>query len=157
MGNLVIALVAGILFGAGVTIGQMVNPEKVTDFLDFTGRWDPSLALVMGAALAVTTLLFRVVLRRPAPLCAADFKLPTTKDIDRRLIGGSALFGVGWGLAGYCPGPAIASLGYGVPSSALFVLAMIAGMGLWEWHSVAFRLWPALPVSVERRAVGGEE
>lgn len=128
----IVALCAGILFGAGLTISQMVNPQKVTDFLDFFGRWDPSLALVMGSALGVTLIFFRVILRRKNPLFAGEFQLPRGGRIDGRLIGGSALFGVGWGLAGYCPGPAVASLGYGLWQSVLFVVAMVVGMALWE-------------------------
>ncbi|MGH7897854.1 MAG: DUF6691 family protein [Candidatus Binatia bacterium] len=147
MAHYVTALVAGVLFGAGVTVSQMVNPAKVLAFLDVAGDFDPSLALVMGAALAVTGLLFPVVLRRPAPVYAADFRLPASRDVDSRLLGGAALFGVGWGLAGYCPGPAVASLAYSVAASMIFVLAMIAGMAIWEWV-----------VTAPRRAVelGGE-
>ena len=121
---------AGAVFGAGLAISQMINPEKVVGFLDFFGDWDPSLALVMGAALAVTLVSFRAILRRPHPLLDAGFRLPTSSDVDARLLGGSALFGVGWGLAGFCPGPAVASLAYGLPASALFVVAMIAGMAI---------------------------
>ena len=133
---------AGLLFGIGLTVSQMVNPQKVTDFLDFFGRWDPSLAFVMGGALVVTAVLFRLVLRRPHPLFAQEFHVPTSRTIDARLIGGSALFGVGWGLAGFCPGPAVASLAYGLPQSVLFVVAMVVGMALWERRSV-FTSWPA--------------
>jgi len=133
------SFLAGLLFGAGLTVSQMVNPQKVTDFLDFFGRWDPSLALVMAASLAVTGAFYRLILRRPRPLFAAEFHVPTTRTIDARLIGGSALFGVGWGLAGFCPGPAVASLAYGRSESLLFVTAMIAGMALWEWRSLAAR------------------
>ena len=130
MRKLYSSFVAGALFGAGLAISQMVNPRKVTDFLDFFGRWDPSLALVMGGALVVTAITFRLILRRPHPLLDAEFHLPQARDLDRQLIGGAALFGVGWGLAGFCPGPAVASLAYGLPASVVFVLAMIAGMAL---------------------------
>jgi uncharacterized protein len=130
---------AGVLFGAGLTISQMVNPEKVTDFLDFFGRWDPSLAFVMGSALAVTFAFFRIILRRPHPLFALEFHVSGGRRIDSRLIGGSALFGIGWGLAGFCPGPAVASLAYGRWQSAIFVVAMIVGMVLWEWRDLAIR------------------
>lgn len=150
MGNRLMALAAGILFGAGLTISQMVNPEKILAFLDVAGRWDPSLALVMASALAVTASLFRAVLRRPAPIWASRFQMPTLRHIDSRLIGGSVLFGIGWGLGGYCPGPAIASLGYGLSASAIFVLAMIAGMALWEWRSIAFGLFNSRPSSPMR-------
>jgi len=130
MRNLYSSFLAGALFGAGLAISQMVNPRKVTDFLDFFGRWDPSLALVMGGALVVTAISFRLILQRPHPLLDAEFHLPKARDLDRRLIGGSALFGVGWGLAGFCPGPAVASLAYGLPASVVFVVAMIAGMAV---------------------------
>ena len=126
---------AGLLFGAGLTISQMVNPAKVAAFLDVAGHWDPSLALVMGGALSVTAVLYRLVLQRPAPLFAPSFQLPTSKDIDVPLVGGAALFGFGWGLGGFCPGPAIASLSYGAAGSLLFVAAMIGGMLLWEGGS----------------------
>jgi uncharacterized membrane protein YedE/YeeE len=127
-----ISFFSGALFGTGLTISQMVNPRKVTDFLDFFGDWDPSLAFVMGGALAVAALGFRVILRQPRPLLASEFHLPSGKRIDARLLGGSALFGVGWGLAGFCPGPAVASLAYGLWQSLVFVAAMVIGMLLWD-------------------------
>jgi uncharacterized membrane protein YedE/YeeE len=145
---------AGILFGAALTISQMVNPRKVTDFLDFLGNWDPSLAFVMGGALAVTALGYRLVLRRPHPLFVSEFRLPAGQRIDARLIGGAALFGVGWGLAGFCPGPAVASLGYGMWQSVVFVSAMLVGMLLWDRSDVL------VPASRERGAqpmTGGAE
>jgi uncharacterized membrane protein YedE/YeeE len=133
------SFLAGVFFGGGLTISQMVNPTKVTDFLDFFGRWDPSLAFVMGSALAATLVCFRLILRRPHPLFAPEFHVPSAWRIDSRLIGGSALFGIGWGLAGYCPGPAVASLAYGLWQSAIFVMAMIVGMVLWERRVVTSR------------------
>jgi uncharacterized membrane protein YedE/YeeE len=133
METVLAALLSGLLFGAGLTISQMVNPAKVAGFLDVAGDWDPSLALVMGGALTVTAICYRLTMRRGAPLLASDFRLPTAEDVDARLIGGAALFGVGWGLAGFCPGPAIASLAYGIWQTALFVLAMVAAMAVWEW------------------------
>ncbi len=132
MRRLCSSFLAGTLFGAGLTISQMVNPRKVTDFLDFFGDWDPSLAFVMGGALAVAAVGFRVLLRRPHPLFVAEFHVPASRRIDSGLIGGSALFGIGWGLAGFCPGPAVASLAYGLWQSVLFVLAMLVGMLVWE-------------------------
>jgi len=126
------SFVSGVLFGAGLTISQMVNPRKVTDFLDFFGHWDPSLAFVMGGALLVTALGFRLVLRRPHPLFVPEFHLPSGNRVDARLLGGSALFGVGWGLAGFCPGPAVASLAFGLWQSVVFVAAMVLGMLLWD-------------------------
>ncbi|SRR6266542_3033157 len=145
------SLLAGVLFGAGLTISQMVNPTKVTDFLDFFGRWDPSLAFVMGSALTVTFACFRIILRRPHPLFAPEFHVPSAWRIDSRLIGGSALFGIGWGLAGYCPGPAVASLAYGRWQSAIFVMAMIVGMVLWERRGVASRAFADREGNILRR------
>lgn len=124
------ALCSGLVFGLGLTISQMINPAKVLGFLDITGNWDPSLLLVMGGALITTLVGYRVVLRAPKPRFADRFRLPTPKDIDGRLVGGAALFGVGWGLVGLCPGPALAGLTIGGPQSWIFVAAMIAGIGL---------------------------
>ena len=127
------ALGLGTLFGAGLTISQMVNPAKVLGFLDVTGHWDPSLAFVMGGALLVTTPAFALARRRGAPLLGASFAIPTRRDLDARLIGGAVVFGLGWGLAGFCPGPALASLGLGVPATYPFVAAMIAGTLVVRW------------------------
>ncbi|MEL0083094.1 MAG: DUF6691 family protein [Gammaproteobacteria bacterium] len=127
MGKLLSAALAGALFGAGLTLAGMVNPLKVLNFLDLAGDWDPSLALVMGAGLAVTLISFRWVLARPQPIVAAQFNLPVNKQIDSRLLAGAALFGLGWGLAGYCPGPAIAALSFGTSEPWIFVAAMLAG------------------------------
>lgn len=130
------ALLAGLLFGAGLVVSQMVDPTKVQNFLDFAGiaggTWDPSLAFVMGGALAVTAPGYWLILRRKAPLAAPSFQVPTRKDIDTKLLAGSAIFGIGWGLAGYCPGPAIASLVFGRLETVVFVGAMLAGMGLFR-------------------------
>jgi uncharacterized protein len=145
------AFLAGLLFGGGLTISQMVNPTKVTDFLDFFGRWDPSLAFVMASALVVTFASFRIILRRPHPLFAPEFRVPSAWRIDSRLIGGSAVFGIGWGLAGYCPGPAVASLAYGRWQSAIFVTAMIVGMVLWERWGVASRAFAEREGNILRR------
>ncbi len=124
------ALVCGLVFGAGLAVGGMTNPAKVLGFLDVTGTWDPSLAFVMGGALAVNAVGFALTRRRPRPLFADTFALPTLRDIDRDLIVGGAIFGVGWGLVGLCPGPALASLLRGELPIYAFVAAMIAGMGL---------------------------
>ena len=123
-----IALISGMLFGAGVTISGMVNPMKVLNFLDISGTWDPTLILVMGAALLVTLIGYQVIFRRKAPLFAPSFRLPTSQHMDAKLMGGAALFGVGWGLGGFCPGPAVASLVFGRTESITFVIAMAAGM-----------------------------
>ena len=120
--------IAGLLFGAGVTVSGMVNPMKVLNFMDIAGQWDPTLLFVMGAGLAVTFIGYRLVLARAKPVFAAAFTLPSSRLIDARLVGGAALFGIGWGLTGFCPGPAIASLAFRHWQSYLFVAAMVAGM-----------------------------
>ncbi len=127
MKRLVIAVIAGFLFGLGLAVSQMINPVKITDFLDVAGNWDPSLALVMGGALAVTLISFRLVLKRSRPVYADRFNLPIRSAIDRKLVGGAALFGIGWGLTGYCPGPATASLSLGLFEPFVMVAAIIAG------------------------------
>jgi len=124
------ALGAGVLFGFGLALSEMANPARVLGFLAVAGTWDPTLAFVMAGALIVTLPAFQLLARRPAPLFAGRFQLPTKKDLDLPLIGGSALFGVGWGLVGFCPGPAIASLAWGLWPSLVFVAAMLAGAWL---------------------------
>ena len=126
------ALLAGLLFGLGLAVSQMINPAKVLAFLDIAGRWDPSLAFVMIGALAVTALGYRLALQRAAPILADRFEVPTAREIDRRLLAGAVLFGIGWGLVGFCPGPAIASLAFGVKESLIFAAAMLAGMALFR-------------------------
>ena len=130
---LLISLLSGLLFGLGLAISEMMNPAKVLNFLDVAGQWDPSLMLVMGGALAITIPGFRWVLRREAPLFDGRFQLPTRRDIDARLLGGAALFGLGWGLAGFCPGPAVAALGSGSLTIGGFVLMMLVGYRLADW------------------------
>ncbi len=124
----IIALIAGLLFGAGVTLSGMVNPMKVLNFMDIAGTWDPTLIFVMGAGLIATFIGYRLIFSRTRPLYEQAFSLPDTNRIDPRLIGGAVLFGTGWGLTGFCPGPAVASLVFGYWQSALFVAAMAAGM-----------------------------
>ena len=126
------ALLAGILFGIGLTVSQMINPEKVLSFLDFFGDWDPSLALVMVGAVGVSAVVFRLALKQPCPVLASAFQVPTRSDVDSRLIAGGVIFGLGWGLVGWCPGPAIASLALAQVESFIFVAAMIAGMLLYR-------------------------
>ena len=121
---------AGLLFGGGLVISGMVNPGKVIGFLDLAGNWDPSLILVMGGGLLVTVPAFHFVLKNPQPLVAKSFYLPTLKHIDSKLILGSILFGLGWGIAGFCPGPAIAALVTLNPTVLMFVAAMLVGMML---------------------------
>jgi hypothetical protein len=121
-------LLAGLLFGAGLAISQMINPAKVLAFLDVAGAWDPSLAFVMLGAVVVTALGYRFVLRQPKPLLDDKFSVPARTDVDGRLVIGAAIFGVGWGLGGYCPGPAIASIGFGAMETVVFVIFMAVGM-----------------------------
>lgn len=122
------ALVSGALFGLGLGVSGMTLPAKVRGFLDVTGHWDPTLALVMVGAIAVHFTLFRVIVRRRAPLFDSRFHVPTRRDIDLRLVGGAGLFGIGWGLAGQCPGPALVNLATGTPTALVFRGAMTAGM-----------------------------
>ncbi|MGG6238796.1 DUF6691 family protein [Nodosilinea sp. AN01ver1] len=122
-----VALAAGLLFGLGLGFSQMIDPQRVIGFLDVAGNWDATLAFVMGGAVLMTLISFRFILRQPAPLLGAKFYVPTRSDIDRPLVLGAALFGIGWGLGGYCPGPAIAALGLGSANPLLFLAAMIAG------------------------------
>jgi uncharacterized membrane protein YedE/YeeE len=127
------AALSGVLFGFGLVLGGMTNPQKIVGFLDVSGVWDPSLALVMAGALAVTATLFPLIIKRGRAAFDTGLQVPTRRDIDVPLVVGSALFGVGWGIAGYCPGPALASLGRPVADAALFVVAMIAGMLMKRW------------------------
>jgi uncharacterized membrane protein YedE/YeeE len=126
------SLLAGLVFGLGLILSGMANPAKVLGFLDLFGRWDPSLGLVMGGAVAVSAVAFLIARRRSVSLLGAAMKLPTARQIDRRLVIGSVLFGIGWGIAGFCPGPALVALGMGQAKAVVFVVAMIAGMGLFE-------------------------
>jgi uncharacterized membrane protein YedE/YeeE len=121
------ALVAGLLFGAGLAVGGMTNPRKVIGFLDIGGAWDPSLAFVMLGAIAVHFFAYRWVRGSAAPLFADEFAIPKLRHIDAKLVAGSALFGVGWGLGGYCPGPGIVSLGAGRSDALVFVASMAIG------------------------------
>lgn len=129
MRNLV-NLLAGLVFGLGLLISGMANPAKVQNFLDPFGTFDPSLIFVMAGAVLVTFIGYRLVLSRPKPMLAPRFFLPAAKDIDARLIGGAALFGVGWGLSGFCPGPAITSLPLLAKGTLAFVPAMLAGLAI---------------------------
>lgn len=122
------AIAAGMLFGVGLTLSGMSDPLKVLGFLDVSGDWIPDLALVMGGALLLSAAATPWILKRPAPRFASQFHVPTIRSIDQRLAIGAMLFGVGWGLSGYCPGPAIVSLLYGYQTTIIFCLAMITGM-----------------------------
>jgi uncharacterized membrane protein YedE/YeeE len=128
--NVGISFFIGLLFGLGLVISKMINPAKVLGFLDIFGNWDPSLALVLGAAVGMSTFGFRIARLRNRPLLAPEFKIPTRTDIDLRLVCGAAIFGVGWGLVGFCPGPSLTALSCGMWQVATFVVAMAAGMYL---------------------------
>jgi uncharacterized protein len=145
MKRLAAAFVSGLIFALGLGISGMTQPSKVVGFLDFFGHWDPSLACVMIGAIAVYFVAWRLIVRRSAPLFSPRFVLPGRIAIDRPLIAGAAIFGAGWGLGGFCPGPAIASLASGSGTVVLFVLAMVAGMYL---HSLI-----AHPIGTTRAAL----
>ncbi len=132
MGKSISALIAGLVFGLGLSVAEMVNPEKVLGFLDLFGNWDPSLAFVMGGALIVTAIGYRLVWTRSKPVFEAKFQVPGNRTIDKRLMIGAVLFGIGWGLVGLCPGPAIASLTFGGTPALAFGAAMLAGVVLFE-------------------------
>lgn len=126
------ALLAGLVFGMGLIVSGMANPAKVLGFLDLAGPWDPSLALVMAGAISVGLIAFTIAARRTRSFLGAVLKLPDSRHIDRRLVGGGLLFGIGWGVAGFCPGPAMVALGMGEPKAVIFVVAMLVGMGVFE-------------------------
>ncbi|AMM23515.1 YeeE/YedE family protein [Variovorax sp. PAMC 28711] len=132
MTTVFVSLLSGLVFGLGLILSGMANPAKVLGFLDLAGAWDPSLAFVMGGAIAVAAIAFAVARKRSVSLLGAAMKLPTARDIDRRLVLGSVLFGIGWGVAGFCPGPGLVALGMGQAKALAFVLAMLAGMGVFE-------------------------
>ncbi len=131
------AFIVGLIFGVGIAVSGMINPAKVLNFFDIAGTWDPSLIFVMGGALVTTFIGYRLVLRRDKPVIEEKFQLPTASAIDARLIGGSAVFGIGWGIAGFCPGAAIPALGSGKIEVAGFVVALLAG--LWVARTIRDR------------------
>lgn len=130
--HVIASLLAGLVFGLGLIVSGMANPAKVLGFLDLAGTWDPSLAFVMGGAIAVGAAAFFVARKRVVSLLGSPMRLPISREIDRRLVGGSLLFGIGWGIAGICPGPGLVVLGMGELKAMVFVAAMLAGMGIWE-------------------------
>lgn len=140
-----IALFAGTLFGAGLAVSGMADPQRVRAFLDLFGAWDPTLAFVMGGALLPMVIAWRIRMRMTAPISTAKFSLPASRGIDPRLMIGATLFGIGWGIAGLCPGPAIADLAIATRPAAIFVIAMLAGMVLHRLLPVA----PATPHKLE--------
>lgn len=129
----IVSFIVGLAFGLGLIVAGMTDPAKVLAFLDLAGSWDPSLALVMGGAIPVSAVAFWMARKKGVSLLGRPIQLPDTRRIDWRLISGSALFGIGWGLAGICPGPALTLLGYGAWQGLVFVAAMIAGMILYGW------------------------
>jgi len=126
------SFIVGLIFGIGLIFAGMTDPSKVIGFLDISGVWDPSLAFVMAGAILVGLVAFRFANKRTMNFLGGAIRLPTKNDVDTRLIVGSLLFGIGWGLAGFCPGPALVTLGTGAPQAIIFVLSMIAGMALFE-------------------------
>lgn len=127
------SLVAGLVFGVGLALAQMTDPRKVLGFLDLAGSWDPSLLFVLGGAVALSAATYRWILKAPAPKLDDQFHLPASPLIDFRLLSGAAIFGMGWGLAGYCPGPAIASLGFGNVEALWLLPSLLVGVGLQRW------------------------
>jgi len=138
--KVIFAGLTGLVFGIGIALSGMMNPAKVLNFFDVAGQWDASLAFVMGGALIVTALGYRLVWRRSKPVFEDQFQIPGSTRIDRKLLGGSALFGIGWGIAGFCPGAALPALGTGRWEVVLFVVAVIVGLVL---RRVLDNLWPA--------------
>lgn len=132
MKSLLASLLAGLVFGLGLIVSGMANPEKVLGFLDIAGLWDPSLAFVMGGAVIVGTLAFAVARRRTLSFLGLDFRVPGSNRIDKRLVLGSLVFGIGWGIAGFCPGPGLVAMGAGEPKGIVFALSMVAGMAVFE-------------------------
>lgn len=142
MRAIVPALVSGILFGAGLALSDMVNPARVLGFLDVAGAWDPSLAFVMGGAVLASAVGYLLSRRVRAPLFGRSFFIPENRHLDSQLISGAALFGIGWGLVGFCPGPAVAGLAYGMWQPWLFVAAMVAGMAVQRGVASSCRKMP---------------
>ena len=126
--RLILSYIGGLIFGLGISLSGMANPAKVLNFFDIAGTWDPSLIFVMGGALIVTFIGYRVVLRREAPVCDTLFHVPSSRTIDAKLIGGSLVFGVGWGIAGFCPGGALPAIGTGRAEVLVFCAALVAGI-----------------------------
>ncbi len=132
MKTILSALLAGTVFGVGLTLSGMVDPNKVVNFLDITGNWDPSLMFVLGGAVITTTIAYRFIFAQDKPLFDEDFHLPTLLKIDSKLLSGSIMFGIGWGLIGYCPGPAVASIGFRPEEPLIVVASMLVGMLLFR-------------------------
>ena len=137
MNHLLISFASGFIFSSGLVIGGMTVPAKVVNFLDFAGNWDPSLGMVMGGAVLVHGLVYRFACKRRAPLLTSTFNIPTSRAVDRNLLAGARLFGMGWGLSGFCPGPALASVTSGNPQTLVFVFSMLVGMFLHKLYTSA--------------------
>jgi uncharacterized membrane protein YedE/YeeE len=135
MKQIIVVLISGILFGFGLGLSQMIDRDRVLGFLDLAGTWDPTLLFVLGGAVGVTLISFRFILRLPQPLYGGKFHLPTKTSLDFPLIAGAAIFGIGWGIAGYCPGPAITALVLGIPNPLIFLVAFLAGSLTYQWIS----------------------
>ena len=154
--NAVSAFAVGLVFGVGLIVSGMTDPSKIIGFLDLAGTWDPSLAFVMGGAVLVGVIAFRFARRRAVSFLGGAMHLPTARQIDRPLILGSLAFGVGWGLAGYCPGPAVVSFGAGQDKAVVFVIAMVAGMALYEVVDRLFQARRRRRVPRDRSDVAGD-
>lgn len=135
MKKVFIALISGIIFGLGLSLSQMINPNKVINFLDISGDWDPSLAFVMLGALLVSFISFRLILKKPEPILEESFHLSKHSNIDKPLLVGAAIFGIGWGISGYCPGPAVANLGTGNLEALVMVVSIYAGFFFQKWFA----------------------
>ena len=135
MKQLIATIVSGLIFGLGLTISGMVNPAKISGFLDIAGNWDPSLAIVLAAAAGVTALTFSLILRRQRPILDSKFHVPTRTDVDYMLVLGAGIFGIGWGIAGFCPGPVYTTLLQGRWETLVVFVAMIAGMAVFKFGS----------------------
>ena len=154
MSQLLAAFSAGLLFALGLGLSEMTNANKVLGFLDLSGDWDPSLIFVMAGALGMHIILYQLILRRRTPLFALKFQLPTRRDVDAKLLIGSALFGVGWGLGGFCPGPGLVSLAGLGPLVLTFVASMLVGVGLHRWTQGVTPPKPAASAPETRGSAG---
>ncbi|MEZ0170095.1 DUF6691 family protein [Microvirga sp. TS319] len=152
MRTMISAFASGLLFGLGLIVSQMVNPAKVLGFLDIMGDWDPSLAFVMGGAVMMSALGYWFARRRGIPVLAARHEIPARRDLDPRLIAGAALFGIGWGLVGLCPGPALVALTFGPHDVVVFAAAMIAGMAIFRFMPAG---WPRIALRRESLSLDG--
>jgi uncharacterized membrane protein YedE/YeeE len=133
MSRILSALIAGLIFGVGLSLSQMINPNKVINFLDVAGNWDPSLLLVLGGAVITTTIAYRIIFKRTKPFFADSFSRPSSKTIDMKLIGGASLFGIGWGMIGFCPGPAIAGLGVWFYEPLIVIISIVCGLFIYQF------------------------